>query len=563
MKHSSAAPRPGANATQPRRAAHLVLATELRILLVMLLLVSLLVLVGRSASSTSSAAVRASAALGVSTDLEIVDASNVTLEAAFERAAGLQDLGARASEFATASATGTKGTNAFTSYVQRKLNLPHETSERKAYERATDAWAVFAGRFGPVLVNPASGAATIARAAAHLHSLHAVRQARLGELRHLYNGETSREQLLIAQNQRDASASARSGIIITLLLGLAWMVIAGRRAARRTRAQVRMESERASTARKTDFEARLQRSMALTDNESMVLESVAHTLDVVGYPAAEFLVAERDAGDFSQMIPPKAGSGCDVLRASDCPAVRLRQRLDFTDSRAIDACPYLRQRETEVGGCVCIPVTIADRTLAVLRAEAPVSERVSVEDSDWLEILARNTGDKLSSLRVFANSQRQAATDPLTGLANRRTLEHAIQSRIVTGTYAVLFADIDHFKDLNDTFGHDVGDDCLRTFARVLERATRPGDLCARYGGEEFVVLLPNATNEDAAGIAGRIQSILAVALDDAHLAPFTVSIGVASTEHVSDIEEIIRAADHAMFDAKAAGRNRIVTEAV
>jgi diguanylate cyclase (GGDEF)-like protein len=563
MRISSAAPKAGANPTQPRPGSHLVLSTELPILFVIVLLITVLVVAARSASSTAASASRASAALAINSDLDTVDVANVALEAAFERASGLQDLGARALEFSNASATGTKGTSAFSTYVQRSLNLPHEATTRTAYERANDQWSLFAGQFGPLLVSPATTAASIATATARLHSLHSIREARLGDLRHLYNAETSRDQLLIERTQRSADDSARAAIVITLALGIASMVIAGRRAARRTRAQVRVEFERASTARRTDFEARLQRSMVLTANESMVLESVAHTLDVVGFPAAEFLVAEHDAGDFSRAIPAKSGSGCAVERASDCPSVRLRQRLDFADSQDIDACPYLRQRSAEVGGCVCVPVTIADLTLAVLRAEAPVGERVSAEESEWLEILARNTGDKLSSLRVFARSQRQAATDPLTGLANRRTLEHAIQSQTAAGTYAVMFADIDHFKDLNDTFGHDVGDECLRVFARVLERATRPGDLCARYGGDEFVVLLPNASSDDADGIAGRIQSILGVALLDAHLAPFTVSIGLASTEHASNVEEIIRAADHAMFDAKAAGRNRIVAEAV
>jgi diguanylate cyclase (GGDEF)-like protein len=252
-----------------------------------------------------------------------------------------------------------------------------------------------------------------------------------------------------------------------------------------------------------------------------------------------------------------------VGRASDCPAVRLRQRLDFSDADAIDACPYLRQRHSAVSQCVCVPVTIADQTQAVFRTEAATGEHLSIEQADWVTILARNVGEKISALRAFANSQHQAATDSLTGLANRRSLEEAIVTRITSGTYAALFADIDHFKDLNDTFGHEIGDDCLRAFARVLERATRPGDLCARYGGEEFVVLLPTAAREDAELVAERIQTLLVEELRSAHLAPFTVSIGIASTDHAASIEEVIRAADHAMFDAKAAGRNRIVAELV
>lgn len=553
----------GPGATTTRRGAHLVASVEVRILFVMMLLVALLTIVSRNASSAAHSSARANAASNVATYLETVSAANVELEAAFERAAGLPDLSARAFEFSTASATGMKGTSAFSTYVQRSLGLKHEAAARGAYQRAADKWSVRAGLFGPMLVDPKTPIVTIPRETERLHSLHVTRQARLYDLLQLYDAEATRAQLLATRTQREVGDLSRSGIVVTILFGAGLMIVSGRRAARRTREFSRLESERASTERKTDFEARLQRAMALTSNETGVLESVEHTLHVVGYTGAEFLVAERDAGDFTRAIAPRCGEGCGVPRASDCPAVRLRQRLDFAAPAAIDACPYLRQRAGQAGACACVPVTIADHTVAVLRAEAPVHEQLPVEQAEWLEILARNTGEKLSSLRVFANSQRQAATDPLTGLANRRTLEHAVQSRLANGTYAALFADIDHFKDLNDTFGHDVGDECLRMFARVLERATRPGDLCARYGGEEFVVLLPNASSADAGAIAGRIQSILAVALADAHLAPFTVSIGVASTEHVSDVEEIIRAADHAMFDAKAAGRNRIVTEAL
>jgi diguanylate cyclase (GGDEF)-like protein len=239
--------------------------------------------------------------------------------------------------------------------------------------------------------------------------------------------------------------------------------------------------------------------------------------------------------------------------------MRTRQRLDFVDSYAIDACPFLRRRHAHVGQCVCVPITIDDQTLGILRTDSAPGESVPVEQGNWLAILARNLGERASSLRVFAHSQLQASTDPLTRLANRRTLELAIGAGMDSETYAVVFADLDHFKDLNDTYGHDAGDECLRAFARVLERATRPGDLSARYGGEEFVVLLPGAGRDDARVVSERIQTLLVEEVAGAHLAPFTVSIGIAATNQAASINEVIRAADHAMYDAKTGGRDRIV----
>jgi diguanylate cyclase (GGDEF)-like protein len=465
-------------------------------------------------------------------------------------------------QFSTASSTAIIGTGAFSTYVQRSIALPHEAAARRAYQGATDAWNTLAGQFGPVLVNAATTPGVIALTIARLQVLQDSRQSFLANLRGLYLGEAVHDETVVARTERRVANAAVWGTVVVVVLGLALMVVGARRAGRRVKEHARSERERATRERQTDFEARLQRSMALSVDEAAVRDSVEHTLRVVGFESAELLVAPSDEADFIRAIPPRCGDGCGVPRAADCPAVRLRQRLDFVDSDAIDACPFLRRRHTQVGQCVCVPITIDDHTLAVLRAESAVGEILPAEEANWTAILARNLGERTSALRVFAHSQLQAATDPLTRLANRRSLERAISAGMNSETYAVLFADLDHFKDLNDTYGHEAGDECLRAFARVLEQSTRPGDLSARYGGEEFVVLLPNAGTADAHAVAERIQALLVVELATAHLAPFTVSIGIASTDHASGIEEVVRAADHAMYDAKAAGRNRIVTEA-
>ena len=530
-----------------------------RILAVVIVLVSVLVVVARNASTASRTSKRANTASSIAADLESAGLANIALESAFERAVGVQPASARAVEFSTASATGIAGTGAFSTYVQRSINLPNEAAARSTYERATNAWNKLAGDFGPALVNPATTPDVIAESIGRLRLLHNARQTRLANLRGLYVAEAARDQSLVARDQRDLANAAKRAAVAVVALGVSLMVIATRRASRRVKERVRSERERATRERRTDFEARLQRSMALAIDEAAVLESVEHTLEVVGFQSAELLVAENDATDFTRLIAPRSGDGCGVERAADCPAVRLRQRLDFVDSGSIDACPFLRRRHTEVGQCVCVPITITDQTLAVLRAESSVDESLPAEQANWIAILARNIGERISSLRVYAHSQLQAATDPLTRLANRRTLEQAIDAGMSAETYAVVFADLDHFKDLNDTYGHEAGDDCLRAFARVLERSTRPGDLSARYGGEEFVVLLPDATSADAAAVAERIQRLLAEEVASARLAPFTVSIGIASTLHASGIADVVRAADHAMYTAKAEGRNRIV----
>jgi diguanylate cyclase (GGDEF)-like protein len=545
------------------RGSHLVASAVVQILVVVLMLTGLLLVTARSASSAAAASRRANVASSIAANIADVSQADTALESAFEGAASVPDVGARVAQFSTASATALAGTGAYSTYVQRSLHLPHEVAARRAYETANDAWGALGAKFGPILVNPGTSADAIATTIGRLRVLQAAREERLAALRGLYLAEAGKQESFVARTQRDLASTETRGIVVVAVFGIVLMVVAGRRAARRTRERDRVERDRATAARRTDFEARLQRSMALAVDESAVVESISHTLDVVGYSGAELLMADFDGGEFTRAITPHAGTGCGVERASDCPAMRLRQRLDFADPDAIDACPFLRARHTDVGECACVPVTIADRMLAVLRAEAPPNEHLTAEQADWIAIMARNTGEKVSALRAFARSQQQAATDPLTGLANRRSLEHAIGTFINSPTYAVVFADIDHFKDLNDTFGHEVGDACLQAIARVLERATRPGDLCARYGGDEFVVLLPDASTSAAEGIAQRVQTLLAEELVSSHLAPFTVSMGIASTDRGAVIDEVIRVGDHAMFEAKAAGRNRIVSEFV
>ena len=171
----------------------------------------------------------------------------------------------------------------------------------------------------------------------------------------------------------------------------------------------------------------------------------------------------------------------------------------------------------------------------------------------------RKTGERLGVLRVLAAAEEQARSDPLTGLPNRRTLEAQAQHLAKRGqTFVVAFADLDHFKALNDTFGHDAGDRALQVFARVLLDVLRPSDACACYGGEEFVVILPSCALAEATIVADRIRTKLADATKKGP--PFTVSIGLAEANPGDTLSEVIEHADAALLDAKALGRDRVCT---
>ena len=162
--------------------------------------------------------------------------------------------------------------------------------------------------------------------------------------------------------------------------------------------------------------------------------------------------------------------------------------------------------------------------------------------------------------------KNQATRDPLTSLFNRRYFEDEVSKQILKaktdGTpFSVLMIDADKFKNVNDTYGHKVGDKVLIELASTSERALRDKDIVARYGGEEFVVFLPGISAEQARGVADRLRESIAsvvVYSDENRPVSFTVSIGVSSFEISDNIDTLIKTADEALYRAKQNGRNRV-----
>jgi len=211
-----------------------------------------------------------------------------------------------------------------------------------------------------------------------------------------------------------------------------------------------------------------------------------------------------------------------------------------------------------------VPVSIAGHAIGVVHEVFPKAGPVPPHRLRELEIVARKAGERLGTIRAFARSETQAHTDPLTGLLNRRSLEQAVERLTTDGVdYTLAYADLDHFKDLNDTFGHDTGDRALRLFCSVLSANVRPDDIVARHGGEEFAIILPRCAPTDAVPVLRRVQESLADTVRADGIPPFTVSIGVASNRYGGTFEEVLALADGCLLHAKDQGRNRIVVAGV
>jgi diguanylate cyclase (GGDEF)-like protein len=183
-------------------------------------------------------------------------------------------------------------------------------------------------------------------------------------------------------------------------------------------------------------------------------------------------------------------------------------------------------------------------------------------------VIANQVGVSLQNGLLYKKMETMATTDGLTGLTNHRSFQERFEDLLQRAArhghrVALLLCDIDHFKKVNDGYGHPVGDEVLRRVARVLQEVPRKIDIPARYGGEEFVVVLDNVDIVQARAVAERIRiEISKVVVDtDKGALSVTESIGVAAfPDDGRDRATLIERADLALYHAKHTGRNRVVT---
>lgn len=310
------------------------------------------------------------------------------------------------------------------------------------------------------------------------------------------------------------------------------------------------------------FSAQLTQALDMAETESDVRGVISRAMPEIGDNVPiEMLLSDANRSGLKRTAEhPSAGApGCTVESLSSCAAIRRGSPIIFQDSEALDACPRLRNRPCGALSAVCVPVTFMGRSFGVLHAGGAVRKPPSPQQIMQISALAAQGGARIGNLRAFARTQLQAFTDGLTALSNRRALQVAIQEITDRGSpYAFALADLDHFKGLNDTHGHEAGDKALCLFAEVLKTSVRDGDHVGRWGGEEFAIVFPGTAAEQALEVIERIRAHLAEALLTSQAIPFTASFGISDSTLAGSFDEQLRIADDALYRSKDAGRDRV-----
>lgn len=256
-----------------------------------------------------------------------------------------------------------------------------------------------------------------------------------------------------------------------------------------------------------------------------------------------------------------------TMEPRNCPLIKYGRECSVRNIATDITCAY-QLTEHKSGSYICLPITIGNQTLGILQLYS--KSRYFFDDIIVSKIKSYIEVAKpiISSKRAMQQLNKKAYTDKLTKLYNRNFLETYLENQIEATNLSnenlsVIMMDIDHFKGVNDKYGHAAGDAVLVVFAQVILRCIRKTDLVARYGGEEFIAILPATDTKTAVGIAERIRETIATEpmprLNDTVVPSITCSFGVSTYPiHADNKNNIIKVADIALYKAKQGGRNRV-----
>ncbi len=293
--------------------------------------------------------------------------------------------------------------------------------------------------------------------------------------------------------------------------------------------------------------------------------------DTVPADAVAILVQDEDADPLVLVHPRRRVSQAfadTIVTESVTRFTSLSgQRMDREQLKVVmdDARGRIGQGPDEVGNSVSVPLLFDNAICGMLTLATIDSTRYTPTNVSMLYHAANHISAVFTALRKMHGL---ATRDPLTGIYNRIRLEEEMErawqtTRRYGASMGVLVIDIDNFKTLNDAYGHTVGDEIIRDFARVLLAASRSTDVVARYGGDEFVAILPHASEQEARAVAERLVANTRnhVFCQATHRLSLTISVGVATSDNPtapSSSSALLTQADKALYNAKRSGRNRL-----
>ena len=328
-------------------------------------------------------------------------------------------------------------------------------------------------------------------------------------------------------------------------------------------------NERELRRRGMDLEALAQMATELdnaTDTQSASQLLVDATSESFSFKKAAVIL------DLDDRIEIPAHKGCDEIPE---PGSQIDWAIDLAwrerEPQVIEwfnpeANPHLSVLFPDIKRLVVIPL-VSEGNRGALVAEVSTKRRYRLDSRalEMLEQFALHASLALSNVRLLQQVQKMAETDALTGVWNRMMFDQLLRKEVhrtqrAGGSFGLIMLDLDHFKNLNDTYGHQAGDDVLRALGRELVTHARDFDTVSRYGGEEFALILPGAGMHESVAVAERLRQVISQVSAPVQV---TASFGVSVYPNSGvDENEVIRAADEALYASKKAGRNCVTAAA-
>lgn len=456
--------------------------------------------------------------------------------------------------------------------LRKELTDPAEIARMEAIERATEA--KLGSMIEAITLRREQG---LAPAAALIST--GTGKAQMDLLRKLIGEELdtyARQRHELSQRlQATSDRAAVAGLVATLtnILVLAAMLVTGQRVLRQRNAAEHKAQAAAGQAKVTAERIASQNDLLFRSAELMHSLELAESVDESAGIIASYLprMLPRLSGSLylynnsRDLLERKAGWGefaaePETIEALDCWALRRGSPHPYSEGDGL-ACRH--SADTRVDR-LCLPLVTQGDVIGCLTVTGDELSRGDQTQRVWIGQVAEQLGLALSNVKLRVSLRQQSIIDPLTQLYNRRYLDEILKRELARSSrsgvpLSVLVLDLDHFKRINDTYGHEGGDAILRKVALILRENIRSADVACRMGGEEMVVLLPECDIENAVRRADALRLLISAGdvLHDGQRIGATTSIGVASyPAHGHNAQTLVHAADLALYEAKHGGRN-------